>query len=111
MQVVDERNLRVTALPDESDPLYPTLVDGTEVGLLVIDFSTRRRLRLNGSLTRNAGGFSVLIRQSYANCPRYIPELTLQAPSIYAPRADEPPVEPAWKAFDAFKDVVPPRRR
>ena len=47
----------------------------------------------------------------FPNCPRYIPELELKAPSIYAPQAGEAPVEPAWKSFDAFKDVLPPRRR
>jgi hypothetical protein len=47
----------------------------------------------------------------FPNCPRYIPRLEMIEPSIYAPRPDVPPVEPAWKSFEAFKDVVPPRRR
>ena len=46
----------------------------------------------------------------FPNCPRYIPHLELIEPSRYAPRAGEAPVEPAWKSFAAFKDVVPPRR-
>lgn len=45
----------------------------------------------------------------FLNCPRYIPELELKAASPYAPRADEPPLEPAWKSFSMFSDVVPPR--
>jgi predicted pyridoxine 5'-phosphate oxidase superfamily flavin-nucleotide-binding protein len=46
----------------------------------------------------------------FPNCPRYIPAMTLAEPSIYVPRAGVVPVEPAWKGFDSFKDVVPPRR-
>ena len=47
----------------------------------------------------------------FPNCPRYIPRLELVEPSVYAPRAGVLPVEPAWKGFADFKDVVPPRRR
>lgn len=72
MQVVDERTLRINTLPDESDPLCGNLRDGAEVGLLVMDFSTRRRLRLNGSVVTGPKGFTVVTRQVYSNCPRYI---------------------------------------
>jgi hypothetical protein len=40
-----------------------------------------------------------------------MPHLELMVPSIYAPVAGAMPVEPAWKSFEALKDVVPPRRR
>jgi hypothetical protein len=33
----------------------------------------------------------------HPNCPRYIPAMQLIQPSIYIPRKDTPPVEPAWK--------------
>ena len=46
----------------------------------------------------------------FPNCPRYIPELELKAPSAYAPREGEAPLEPAWKSWAMFSDVVPPRR-
>jgi len=47
----------------------------------------------------------------FPNCPRYIPELEQKAPSPYVPQADAAPVEPSWKSFSIFSDVVPPRRR
>ena len=47
----------------------------------------------------------------FPNCPRYIPQLNLIEPSIYAPTHGVEPLEPAWKNFETFKDVVPPRRR
>jgi hypothetical protein len=46
----------------------------------------------------------------FPNCPRYIPHLELVEASIYAPRPETAPVEPAWKGFADFKDVVPPRQ-
>ena len=72
MQVMDEHTLRIAVLPHVSDPLCGNLRDGAQVGLLLMDFATRRRLRLNGSVIKGADGFSVLTRQVYVNCPRYI---------------------------------------
>ena len=81
------------------------------------------RLRINGAAEvafddpalESFAGAQMLVRVTpidiFPNCPRYIPRLELVEPSIYAPREDAAPVEPAWKSFEAFKDVVPPRRR
>lgn len=72
MAVMDERTLQIDALPDEAGPLGESLRDDNELGLLIIDFSTRRRLRLNGIVVQGLDGFSVRTRQVYSNCPRYI---------------------------------------
>lgn len=72
MAVEDEQTLRIGALPESNDPLEANLQDGSEVGLLLIDFATRRRLRINGTARMGEGGFAVQTRQVYANCPRYI---------------------------------------
>ena len=94
------------------------------VGLLFIRIGDKPgRLRINGRaeiafederLEALAGG-QMLVKVTpadiFPNCPRYIPRLELVEPSIYAPRPDAEPVEPAWKGFADFKDVVPPRRR
>ncbi len=53
----------------------------------------------------------VQARAIFPNCPRYIPKLALTEASPYVPAAGQAPVEPAWKAFDIFKDHVPARRR
>jgi uncharacterized protein len=47
----------------------------------------------------------------FPNCPRYIPHLEVKEESVYLPNAEGAPVEPAWKGFEIFKDVVPPRTR
>ena len=94
------------------------------VGLLFIAMhGSPRRLRVNGTarvdrndpLLDQTVGAQLVVRIKvdviFPNCPRYIPSMTLTDPSIYIPQADVAPVEPAWKGFDAFKDLVPPRRR
>lgn len=93
------------------------------VGLLFIAMHGKpQRLRVNGTarvlrddpLLREIPGAQLIVRVTadaiFPNCPRYIPALALTEPSTYTPRAGEPPVEPAWKSFEIFSDVVPPRR-
>lgn len=93
------------------------------VGLLFVRIGDKPgRLRINGRaeiafedarLTDFAGA-QLLVKVTptdiFPNCPRYIPHLEAIEPSIYAPEPGKAPVEPAWKGFADFKDVVPPRR-
>jgi uncharacterized protein len=92
------------------------------VGLLFIAMHGKpQRLRVNGTahverndpLMGEIAGAQLIVRVTahaiFPNCPRNIPELELKAPSKYVPLAGKPRVEPGWKSFDAFKDVVPPR--
>ena len=54
------------------DPLHG-LPGGQPVGLIVMDFAARRRLRINGTLSAAGdGGFEVDVVQAYGNCPQYI---------------------------------------
>ncbi|MDZ4762763.1 MAG: hypothetical protein SGJ21_17015 [Alphaproteobacteria bacterium] len=46
----------------------------------------------------------------FPNCPRYIPDPGTGQASPFIPVAGIPVVEPGWKANDAWKDVVPPRK-
>ena len=94
------------------------------VGLLFIAMGEKpQRLRVNGRAQvvgddpamAAIPGAQLLVKVAptdiFPNCPRYIPRMTLEEPSIYAPTPDTAPVEPKWKAFPDFADVVPPRRR
>jgi uncharacterized protein len=100
------------------------LVVNPHVGMLFIAMHGRpRRLRINGkaridrhdALLTETVGAQLIVRVKadviFPNCPRYIPSMTLNEASIYVPHAGVPPVEPAWKGFDCFNDVVPPRRK
>lgn len=76
--------------------LASDLVAGQAVGLLGIDFATRRRNRANGVVRANAGGRLVVeVRQSFGNCPKYI---TLRDIEQAAPRG----LAPAPLAFDGL---------
>jgi predicted pyridoxine 5'-phosphate oxidase superfamily flavin-nucleotide-binding protein len=94
-----------------------------EIGMLFIAMHGRpQRLRVNGTATvsredpllaRTVGAqlmVRVTARVIFPNCPRYIPDMQLTDPSIYAPRPGVEPPEPAWKAFDSFRDYIHPRQ-
>ena len=94
------------------------------VGLLFMRMGEQRgRLRVNGkaalsfddALIAEISGAQALVRVTaehiFPNCPRYIPRLEVLKESIYLPKEGCPPVEPAWKEFEQFRDVIPPRAR
>lgn len=41
----------------------------------------------------------------FTNCPRYIPKLALEEPSIYVPGDGYTPPDPAWKSMPFMKDI------
>ena len=95
-----------------------------KIGMLFIALNgSPKRLRVNGHasvslddpMLHDFSGAQAIVRvvpkHIFPNCPRYIPNLKTGEESIYIPRANTTPTEPAWKAFDDFSDVVPPRRR
>jgi uncharacterized protein len=92
-------------------------------GLLFIGMGEKpKRLRVNGTaqlsiddpLLENFPGGQLLVRITptdiFPNCPRYIPQMPLARPSPYVPQAGCSPMEPAWKGFPDFSDVVPKRK-
>ena len=94
-----------------------------EVGLLFIALHGRpQRLRVNGTaivsrvdpLLASTVGAQLMVRVTarviFPNCPRYIPDMQLVDPSVYAPRPGYEAPEPAWKDFDVFKDCIHPRQ-
>ncbi len=65
--------MRVETLPDPADPVACGVVEGAPIAVLAIDLSTRRRIRINGSIgSVRQGGFVVNVRQAFGNCPQYI---------------------------------------
>jgi uncharacterized protein len=124
--------VRVTAANELAFPDYDgngmfkslgNLLVNPNVGLLFIAMHGRpRRLRVNGTakvsrddpLLAHTVGAQLMVRVTataiFPNCPRYIPKLELAGPSIYTPQPGADPVEPVWKGFDEFKDVVHPRQ-
>ncbi len=72
LRVLDERTLRIDACPVPGDPLDENSKPGMDVGLISIDLSSRRRMRLNGKAERRPEGLYVYVEQVYGNCPKYI---------------------------------------
>ena len=69
----DRLTLDVEAARDRSDPAERGMEDGDPIGMVGVDLITRRRNRLNGTVSRSADDrFSVTVGQSFGNCPRYI---------------------------------------
>jgi predicted pyridoxine 5'-phosphate oxidase superfamily flavin-nucleotide-binding protein len=106
----DPRLLTVRARPLAADPLAETLAEGASVGLLGIEPHTRRRNRLNGIVREvTEQGFSVDVRQSFGNCPKYIqarkPEYVggaARAPAVHRSDRLEPATQEMIRRADTF---------
>jgi predicted pyridoxine 5'-phosphate oxidase superfamily flavin-nucleotide-binding protein len=79
LRVIDGRTLRIDASPVPSDPLDENLQPGMNVGLISIDLSSRRRMRLNGKAEWRPEGLYVEAEQVYGNCPKYIQARELES--------------------------------
>ncbi|MET7388930.1 pyridoxamine 5'-phosphate oxidase family protein [Streptomyces sp. NPDC005529] len=72
LDVASPTTLEVRALPVEGDPLR-LLPARQPVGLIVVEFATRRRLRINGHLSgTDTDVLRIDVEQAYGNCPQYI---------------------------------------
>ena len=73
LDVAGEERLDVAAQVAPGDPFRANLAGRSEIGLLVFDPATRRRLRFNGRATRREDGtLSLEVDQVYGNCRKYI---------------------------------------
>lgn len=73
VQVLSNQLVQIKATPILGDPLTGNLHNRSDVGLLVIDLETRRRLRLNGQAEiLTDGTIQMQTQQVYFNCPKYI---------------------------------------
>ncbi|NEP08927.1 MAG: flavin-nucleotide-binding protein [Symploca sp. SIO2C1] len=75
----DKYSLRVSAQPLFGDPLTKILATNIDIGFLGIELHTRRRNRLNGTVSSTDGNvFEVKVQQSFGNCPQYIQARTAE---------------------------------
>jgi predicted pyridoxine 5'-phosphate oxidase superfamily flavin-nucleotide-binding protein len=78
--------LRIHGRPASVDPLQ-NLPANQFVGLLAIELATRRRVRINGTLSSSDREYlEMSVEQAYGNCPQYIQQRSLHrvAPSTTA---------------------------
>jgi predicted pyridoxine 5'-phosphate oxidase superfamily flavin-nucleotide-binding protein len=82
VRAIDEQTIHIRANPQPTDPLTGNLQLDAAVGLLAIEFATRRRMRVNGrAVPQFDGSFIVQTRQVYSNCAKYIQARQLDLPS------------------------------
>ena len=95
------------------------LLVNPHAGLLFLDFTQPKRLRVNGiasidyddPLLPAFDGAQLIVRvraeHIFPNCPRYLHRMVCEEFSVYAPRPQHEPPVPAWKQMDAFRDYLP----
>lgn len=91
LRAIDPARLLIAMRPVESDPLAAALARAAalgrpaELGLLVIDLVSRKRLRLNGVAEPAPDGrFLLHVREAYWNCPKYIQKRQLDTRAVDA---------------------------
>jgi predicted pyridoxine 5'-phosphate oxidase superfamily flavin-nucleotide-binding protein len=82
LTVTSPTTLRVRAPIWAGDPLHG-LPPSQQAGLIAVEFATRRRFRLNGTLTETGTGtddgqLSLDVDQAFGNCPQYIHRRVLE---------------------------------
>lgn len=78
--VLDESTIRLRPTAGDRETVIRDLRESAAIGLLAIDFATRRRMRANGTAIVDGQDLLVSTREVYSNCPQYIhprEELTL----------------------------------
>ncbi len=85
MQVEDDRTITFDLshmMANPKDPFWKNIEGNQQVGMLAIELSSRRRLRINGRITRPSDSVLQLhVEESYPNCPKYIQRRLLTIPS------------------------------
>jgi hypothetical protein len=77
LDVTSLTTLEVIAALHAGDPLHG-LPAGQQVGLVVMEFAGRRRVRINGTLIHAGQGRLIIeAEQAYGNCPQYIQQRVL----------------------------------
>lgn len=77
LEVLSDTILGVHAVIPAGDPLHG-LPAGQKIGMTAVEFATRRRVRINGTLTVSDGDLLVVeVEQAYGNCPQYIQQRVL----------------------------------
>jgi predicted pyridoxine 5'-phosphate oxidase superfamily flavin-nucleotide-binding protein len=107
VQSPDPVTLHVSALPDAGDPAAEALAPEREIGILGIDFSTRRRARANGHIVdRGATGIRIAVDQSFGNCPQYIQLRSVTSPEVESAAAAASPAEFLTHLDDSARAVI-----
>ncbi|KQN49158.1 pyridoxamine 5'-phosphate oxidase [Serratia sp. Leaf50] len=80
ISTVDNSHLRINAPRREDCPALSALRPGQTLGALGLDFTNRRRNRVNGVISRmDKNRLELAVNQSFGNCPKYIQRRKISA--------------------------------
>lgn len=86
MVAVNGRTLKIQRSASHAaagDPLWRNLETNLQLGMLLIELTSRRRLRVNGVAQFNEEGDCLVdVQRAYANCPKYIQRRRLRFPEM-----------------------------
>lgn len=68
----DSQNLLIDFTPLPNDPFLKNIKKTPHIGLIGIEFATRRRNRVNGRVQIKGKQILVQVQQSFGNCPKFI---------------------------------------
>lgn len=122
LRVLDDRQLAFPSYDGNGMYLSMGNIAGNpQVGLLLIDFETPLRVRIQGSAAIIADDpllaaypeaelvVRVAVSQTWINCPRYIHRYRKESASRYVPRAACETPYAEWKRIDFLQDDLAPR--
>jgi len=118
--VTSDDGRRVTiAGTGRDDPVSTALCEGNPAGILAIELSTRKRLRINGVVESIADDrVEIDVREAFANCPKYIQRRTVReadqgipvAPVAFGRALDDVRRDAIVRADTLFVGSVHPER-
>jgi len=72
---LDEQNVQINLsklVSSKLDLFWENIRENTNIGMLFIELTTRKRLRVNGMVSLSNENINVSVEQAYPNCPKYI---------------------------------------
>lgn len=85
----DATTLEIDATPHPDDPIQPALKAGSAIGLLGLEFASRRRNRMSAVVADSTTSITLKVRQTFGNCPQYIQTRSFKAVPSAAPKPGE----------------------
>ncbi|MEA1785446.1 pyridoxamine 5'-phosphate oxidase family protein [Arenibacter sp. GZD96] len=86
VSVRDEQELLFDKTKIHSDPkdiFFNNITSSGPVASLFIELETRRRFRINGTVTNNGHLIKMLVLEAYPNCPKFIQQREISVPEHF----------------------------
>lgn len=84
---VSDRSVRILPTSGHIESVLSDIGENSSIGLLAIDPSTRRRMRVNGRASASGSAIVITTREVYSNCPQYIHSRTVERGPARTPTA------------------------